>query len=186
PEGTLVVPTFTYSFCKREPFDPDQTPSTCGAFTDYVRCQPGARRSEDPIFSVAALGARAEELTAEVPAECFGQNSFWDRFLQADGLVCNLNFDAGSTFIHFVERCLNVPYRYDKLFTGTFVRRGHASKGAAIYFCQDLSNAQTAAAFEPFDTLAREQGLARTVRVGRGAVLGIRAAETYDLIENEL
>jgi aminopeptidase-like protein/aminoglycoside N3'-acetyltransferase len=185
-EGTLVVPTFTYSYCKGQPFDPDNTPSTCGMFTEMLRQYPGVYRSQDPIFSVTALGKQARELTADVPTECFGRGSFWDRFLQADGVICNLNFDAGSTFIHFVERCLNVPYRYDKLFTGIFTRLGQSRKGAAIYFCQDMSNPDTVAKFEPFDALARKNGLVRSVAVGRGALICIKASDTYNVIEQGL
>lgn len=185
-EGTLVVPTFTYSFCKGLPFDPASTPSTCGIFTEMVRQHPAAYRSHDPIFSVSALGEQAKFLADHVSIECFGKDSFWDRFLHADGIICNLNFDAGSTFIHYIERCLNVPYRYDKLFTGFCVNQGQLVKGAAIYFCQDLSNPDTVAAFEPFDALARKQGVAKSAIVGRGAVTGIRAASAYRLIETEL
>lgn len=185
-EGTLVVPTFTYSFPRRQHFDPDHTPSTCGIFTEMLRRHPEARRSADPIFSVAALGRRAMELTCDLSPECFGKNSFWDRFLHEDGVICNLNFDAGSTFVHYVERCLNVPYRYDKLFTGRLTRDGKAIKSSAIYFCQDLSNPDTVAAFEWFDRVARERGVARSVPVGRGAVVVISAADTFKLIEDEL
>ncbi|MBI4644094.1 MAG: DUF4910 domain-containing protein [Deltaproteobacteria bacterium] len=185
-EGTLVVPTFTYSFCKRQPFDPDRTPSTCGMFTEMLRTYPGAQRSRDPIFAVSALGRLAAELTREVPPECFGKNSFWDRFIKADGAVCNLNFDAGSTFIHYVERCLNVPYRYDKLFPGTFIKDGRSQKGAAIFFCQDLSNPDTVAAFELFDRLARERGMVRSLRMGRGAIVSLRAGDVFKLIAAEV
>jgi len=132
------------------------------------------------------LGGRAEELTVDVSTECFGKGSFWDRFLKADGVVCNLNLDAGSTFIHYVERCLNVPYRYDKLFPGVFVRNGQPMKGAAIYFCQDLSNPDTVAAFEPFDALVRRNGLVRSVSVGRGSIVCIKARDVYNIIGHEL
>lgn len=185
-DGTLVVPTFSYSFCKGEQFDPNETPSTCGAFTEYVRRQPAAIRSLDPIFSVAALGARAAELVADVSADCFGAGTFWARFLTANGVICNLNFDAGSTFIHHVERCLRVPYRFDKLFTGIFCVDGREERGAAVFFCRDGSNPDTIPAFEPFDALAREQGIARSAKVGRGAVVALRARETYRLIEEQL
>jgi aminopeptidase-like protein/aminoglycoside N3'-acetyltransferase len=185
-EGTLVVPTFTYSFPRQQPFDPDHSPSTCGLFTEMLRRHPEAQRSADPIFSVAALGRWAQELTSDLPPECFGKDSFWDRFRRLDGVVCNVNFDAGSTFVHYVERCLNVPYRYDKLFTGWIVRGGKATKRSAIYFCQDLSNPDTVAAFEWFDRLARERGLVRSVPVGRGAIVVISAAHTFKLIESEL
>jgi aminopeptidase-like protein/aminoglycoside N3'-acetyltransferase len=186
PSGTLVVPTFTYSFCKGQVFDRENTPSTCGLFTEMMRKHHGSVRSGDPIFSIAAIGARAEELTKDVSEECFGHGSFWDRFFHADGVICNINFDAGSTFIHYVERCLNVPYRYDKLFTGQTIKNGVKSKAAAIYFCQDLSNPDTVAAFEPFDKLARARKLVCSAAVGRGSVLMIRSADVYRLIEESL
>lgn len=185
-EGTLIVPTFTYSFCKGEPFDCEYTPSACGMFTEMLRLHSDAHRSQDPIFSVVAIGRLAKELTSAVPAECFGNNSFWDRFYQADGVICNLNFDAGSTFIHYVERCMEVPYRYDKLFTGLFIRGGKSRKGAAIFNCHDHSNQDTAAAFEPIDNLARNRGLVRTAFVGRGSVVCISANDVYSLIQEEL
>jgi len=185
-EGTVVVPTFTYSFCRRDPFDPDNTPSEMGIFSEMLRAHHQARRSHDPIFSVAALGPRAEDLTSDVSAECFGKDSFWDRFLQMGGIVCNMNFDAGSTFIHYVERCLNVPYRYDKLFPGTFIINGREKRGAAIYFCLDLSNSDTIATFEPFHEAAVRTGVARTSAVGRGQFVAIRASGVYGLIEDEL
>ena len=185
-EGTLVVPTFTYSFCKGEPFDPDSTPSTCGIFSEMVRKHPEAHRSNDPIFSVAALGRLAEQLTSDVPAECFGSGSFWERFIENNGIVCNLNLDSGSTLVHYIEQCLSVPYRYKKLFTGEFVRDGVVEKGGAIHFCRDLSNPGTEACFEFFDAEARRLGLVRSADVGRGSVVSIRAADTRSLIEQEL
>ena len=185
-EGTLVVPAYTYSFCVMKPFDPDNTPSTCGLFTELVRLQPDARRSLDPIFSVAAIGRLSDELTRDAPAECFGPDSFWARFLEKDGIICNLNFDASSTFIHFVEKSLGVPYRYDKLFTGDLIVRGHRWKSSAIYSVQDLSNPSTVVAPEPFDQLARERGLAKSAPVGRGSVVAIRAADCFQLLRNQL
>ena len=44
-------------------------------------------------------------------------------------VFCNLNFDAGSTFVHYVERSLKVPYRFDKSFSGIFRRKGKEERG---------------------------------------------------------
>ena len=46
------------------------------------------------------------------------------QFHRLGGKVLNLNFDAGSTLIHYVERELRVPYRFDKSFTGTIREQG--------------------------------------------------------------
>ena len=61
-EGTLVVPTFTYSFPRREVYDPAATPLRMGLFAEWIRRRPDALRSADPSYSVAAVGARAAEL----------------------------------------------------------------------------------------------------------------------------
>ncbi len=184
--GTLVAPTFSYSFCRGEPFDPEVTPSTCGTFSEMLRKHPKAFRSHDPIFSVAALGQDADALTRDVCTECFGSDSFWARLLRANGIVCNLNLDAGSTFIHYAEQCLEVPYRNRKLFTGDLSVHGLTTNGKAIFFCRDLSNPASKAAFEPFDRAARTAGLARSASVGRGAIVAIRAADAMQLIALEL
>ena len=186
-EGTLVVPTFTYSFCKREEFDPLMTASACGLFAEWVRNQSGARRSHDPIFSVAALGPLADELTANVPLECFGPGSFWERLINRGGLVCNFNvFELGSTLFHYIERRLDVPYRYDKVFPGVIRSHGVTHRTAAIYFCQDQTNPDTVANNDAFSALALERGLGRKVSLARGYVAAVRAADALRLVEETL
>ncbi len=186
PEGTLVVPTFTYSFPRGELFDLDSTPSTCGVFTEMIRNLPEARRSEDPIFSVAAVGPHADALTEGVSFECFGPDSFWHRFLEHDGLISNLNFDAGSTFLHYVEKRLDVPYRYDKLFVGDLSTATESRPAAVVFFVHDLSNPDTEPSFEAFDRLSRERGIVKSEDVGRGSVVSLRGADVYALLEEAL
>lgn len=185
-EGTLVVPTYTYSFCKHQIFDPDVTPSTCGGWSEFVRLRPGAVRSHEPIFSVAAIGPKAEDLTRDMPQECFGPNSIWDRLLKHDAVICNLNVWVISTFIHYVEKTLNVPYRFDKLFPGVISHRGVQRKTASVYFCQDLTNEDTRVYSDDFDALALSSGLAVKVPAGRGWITAMPAASMAKLIRDTL
>ncbi|HSH01832.1 MAG TPA: AAC(3) family N-acetyltransferase [Anaerolineae bacterium] len=184
-EGTLVVPTFTYSFPKNQIFDYNETASTCGVFTEMLRQYPDVHRSLDPCISVAAIGAKAVELTTNMPVNAYGVDSFFDRFYAHNGIICNFNFDAGSTFIHYVERCLNVPYRFDKLFKGQIIYNDQIIDGESCLFVRYLADG-TEAKFEPFDRLARLEGLYRTQRVGRGFVGAISAKQTFDLIKMTL
>lgn len=186
PDGALVVPTFTYSFPRNEIFDPDNTPSAMGMFAEWVRTHPDSLRSLDPCYSVTALGGAGKEMTAGAPENSFGPNSFFDRFFKADGKILNLNFDAGSTFVHYVERCLNVPYRFDKSFTGIVRQRGREYKACSIIWVRYLSDDSLTAQFESLDVLAREKGLFRTQHLGRGEVGVISARDTYDLIAQTL
>lgn len=187
--GTLVVPTFSYSFGsdkKERIFDPAVTPSACGMFSEYVRLSACAERSCDPMFSVAAVGALAAQFTDGSCRECFGEDSFWSRFLQAEGMIVNLNCDAGSTFIHFVERRLAVPYRQNRPMKGYLVENGVKTSHEVDYFARRLDDYDATPSFIKFDKIARERGVVKTCRVGRGAVVAISAADTLALIEGSL
>src|SRR5204863_10191165 len=66
PSGTAVVPTFSLADLVGEFgawWDPETTPSAVGQITEVFRKRPSARRSDHPIHSVAAIGARAAEIT---------------------------------------------------------------------------------------------------------------------------
>lgn len=183
--GTLVVPTFTYSFPKGNTFDPDNTPSDCGIFTELFRMHPEAFRSEDPCVSVAALGHKAQMLTQDMPKDAYCEDGFFARFFRENGVICNMNFDAGSTFIHYVEKVLDVPYRYSKTFTGTFIKKGiYETRDATIYVRYLIEGTQ--AKFEAFDKIAREKGLFVQASVGRGSVGLIKLKDTFDLIRDTL
>lgn len=184
-KGTLVVPTFTYSFSQGKIFDYDNTPSDCGIFTEKIRNLPQSYRSEDPNVSVSAIGHLAKEVTENIPENTYEENNFFDRFYQKKGVICNLNFDAGSTFIHYVERRLSVPYRFDKSFTGIFVKNGVRQNRQSTIWVRHLCNG-TSAKFEPFDQLARQKILYKTAQVGRGFVGLITAENTFNLIKNTL
>ena len=55
-EGTLVMPTFNFDFCKGVPWDIRSTPSHMGFITNLVRAYPDAKRVFHPIYSFAVLG----------------------------------------------------------------------------------------------------------------------------------
>ena len=62
-EGTLVVPTFNFGFAQGERYDPADTPSQgMGAFSEFVRQLPEARRTSHPLQSVAVVGRYAADL----------------------------------------------------------------------------------------------------------------------------
>jgi aminoglycoside 3-N-acetyltransferase len=183
PNGTLCVPTFTYSFPRGEVYDPEAGAPEMGIFANWVRVR--GWRSPDPSYSVAVVGCLAQELTENAPENSFDRNaSFWSLFHGFGGKVLNLNFDAGSTFIHWVERQLDVPYRFDKTFAGTVRYDGLRTVYSTIWvrYLDDALEAR----FEAFDALARERGMFQTERLGRGEMGVISAHDTYRLIEETL
>jgi aminoglycoside 3-N-acetyltransferase len=150
-----------------------------------LRKLPDSYRSEEPNISVAAIGKKAKKITQEIPENAYGSDSFFDRFHREGGVICNLNFDAGSTFIHYVERCLKVPYRFDKKFSGVVWKNEKKERRTSTIWVRYITRG-TVAKFDSLDRLARSQNLYRTAPVGRGFVGTITAEDTFNLIQKVL
>lgn len=185
-QGTLAVPTFTYSFSSGEMYDPLNSPSNCGMFSEYVRCLPSSIRSNDPSVSVACIGRLALDMTKDLPENSYDSNGFFGRFYDNGGKILNINFDAGSTFLHFVERELSVPYRFDKEFTGQIVEDGIIKKSKSIIWVRDLDVEGSEANFERFNSVAVSKGLYKKQSVGRGSIGSITASNAYALLKDEI
>ena len=192
PNGTILVPTYTFSFCQHELFDVGDTPtpggpwSPSGEFLEFFRRQPGAVRSRDPIHSVAGVGPRAAELLSNVAPTCFGDDSVHDRLLRADGKICLIGLPLEeATFRHYAEEVVGVPGRFKKLFTGQIRENGQTRKQGWIYNVRILADN-----FYPdgsrLEKLARETGVLKVARVGDGEVLGIEAKRYFDLTAEQL
>lgn len=185
--GTLCVPAFTYSFPRGEVFDEYGPAPGMGALADFVRREVMALRSVDPCYSVAAIGRDAAGLILEAAENSFdAEASFFGRFWERQGKILNLNFDAGSTFVHYVERALNVPYRFDKTFRGIIKWPSGVERPArSTIFVRYLDDALEAD-FVALDVLARRSRRFRTIKLGRGEMGVISAEDTYNLIAETL
>ena len=169
-EGTFLVPAYTYSFTKGQAFDPASTPSAVGRFPDWLREQPGALRSLDPMFSVVGVGPKAERLFRDLPADSFGPGCLYERMLEHSAKIVNIGLDLNYlTFIHHVERELGVPYRFEKIFHGRMKVGDQWRDIAWTYYVRHLFT-NTEPDLTRFLRLANERGLRRSAPVGKGAV----------------
>lgn len=184
--GNVIVPTFTYSFCRKEPYDVRKTPSTVGVLTEYIRTQPGVVRSRHPIFSVAAWGPDAEALT-RVGWDSFGSDSIFGHLEQANGHIVFLGAPFVScTFFHYIEQRVQIPYRTDREFCGTLIdESGNASQECATYFVRPLDqNIELDA--DKVERSLEENGLLRRATLGAGTVLAISASDFLSYGRKEL
>ncbi|MGI5820357.1 MAG: AAC(3) family N-acetyltransferase, partial [Armatimonadota bacterium] len=122
PEGTVAVPTLCNwgqdeQHLVFECWDRATSPSYVGAITEALRRRPGAFRSDHATHSVAAIGARAEELTAghgsgglrpsPFSATAFAAESPWQRLVEWNAAYCfiGVTFHV-CTMVHYVEAVL--------------------------------------------------------------------------------
>jgi aminoglycoside 3-N-acetyltransferase len=116
PDGTLMTPTFTYSYAGLwdvQPFDPDTSPGLLnGVLTETLRQYPGARRSRHPTYSVAAAGRHALVLTQDnETASALGFGSSYEVAYQLGAriLLMGVGNDRNS-MLHYAETVAGLPY----------------------------------------------------------------------------
>ncbi len=183
-EGTVTVPTFSYSFCHSELYDPYVTKTTCGMFAEYMLRKNPGNRTLDPNFSVCGEGPNMRDYLNCNTHDTFGEKSFWELFRKNKGKIICLNFDSGSTFIHYIERQNNVSYRYNKAFNGQLVVDGKIVRDYAVHF---VHNGQDdAPCMERVDRLCKEHGISRQTNLGRGTVLAFSCNRYYDFFSDLL
>jgi len=126
-DGTLIVPTFTYSTTlPGGSFHVETTPSEVGPFSEYVRRLPETHRSVHPIFSLAAIGPAARDLMDDTGPAAFGAASPWSRFVRNGVRIVTLGlpFRGPTTYVHHLEQCFGAPHRYNKVVEVPVYQRG--------------------------------------------------------------
>jgi aminopeptidase-like protein/aminoglycoside N3'-acetyltransferase len=178
--GTILIPTFSYSFTKNQPYDPDTTPSDVGEFTNYFRQQPDVIRSANPIFSVAGCGARAHEMLDDLPTDCFGADSVFDRIVRANAKYVLIGTGViSSTLLHHPEQMLGVPYRFLKLFSAQRKDGARWIKESWLYNVR-IYQPNCATDVSRLEADLRSQNQLREARVGRSQVMCINSADFYN------
>lgn len=179
PEGTVVVPTFSYSFTKNENFDVDNTPGDIGKFSESFRKYPLISRSNHPIFSVAGTGKHSKKFEKSRIDDCFGEGTAFDILYKLGGKIICLGCDFNRvTFAHYVEQYFGVPYRHMKNFSGCIIKDGNQNQLTTSYYARKLE-------INPvldLNLLKKElinQGKLLTSNIGRFSIL---ATKTHDFL----
>ena len=185
--GTIFVPTFSYSFCKGEIFEPQKTETGCGMFAEYIRNHVDSVRSIEPNFSVAGIGANCKKCLEQIGHEAFGKNSFWEKWINAGkAKLLNLNFDCGSTFVHYIEHENQVEYRYNKAFNGQMIVNGKEIRDYYVHYVYDKEREMDGPEFSRLDELCKKAGICKTEKLGRGNINVLEAEQYMDFINKIL
>jgi len=171
--GTIIMPTFTYSFTKNEIYDPQRTASTVGVLTEYFRKQKDTLRTTHPIFSVALWGKRKGYFSSDLSKDCFGQGSIFEKAHKKNAKIFFFGAPFQScTFVHYMEQLFNVPYRFYKTFTGKIKLRGKLYEDKYGYFVKYL-NKNVKLDLTRFKNYLLENKLIKKVNLGHAEILQI-------------
>lgn len=131
--SNLIVPTFTFSFCNKEDFNLASSKSPMGIFSEYFRKSSQAKRTLDPLMSCSIIGK--DYSLFDIGKHSCGKNSIFDKlhhkenvkFIFFGNRVCDC-----FTYSHYIERMLEVPYRYDRCFDGNIIINNMCLKDSFI------------------------------------------------------
>lgn len=178
PQGTVAVPTFNFGFAKGLPYDPLETPSAgMGAFSEYVRKRPEARRTPHPMQSLAVIGRYAEDLAGRDTPSAFDPGSAFERMLDLDFKLLLLGADwRAISIIHYSEQRASVPYRYWKDFPGKVRTAEGWQERTYRMFVRDLElNPQLT--LEPIVADLQQRGRWRSLPLNYGYISACRLAD---------
>ncbi|WP_297811788.1 AAC(3) family N-acetyltransferase [uncultured Helicobacter sp.] len=166
--GNIIIPSFTYSFCQNEPFDIVHSKSKVGNLGNSL-LQLGGKRTSCPIFSCVIIGDLSEEM--HDCKEVLGKNSIFDRLLAHKGKILTFgNKYVGYTFIHYLESLANVPYRFDKTFSGILIdEKGKITHKSVIYKVRHLDS-KSELNYKKVAHFFLDLGILRVLKFGGGEI----------------
>jgi aminoglycoside 3-N-acetyltransferase len=187
-DGTLIMPTFNFDFCKGQPWDIRTTPSHMGAITNMVREHPDAKRVFHPIYSFAILGKYADYLTKECYKSSYGRDSVFGKLRELDGkiMVIGLRYTDSMTFFHHIEEMEGVDYRFMKAFTGLVTdHEGNTREDTFTMLVRDIDKG-VVTEVDPMGDLMEEAGVITVGKIGEAKVSLMKANDVYEFTAREM
>jgi len=174
--GTILVPTYSYSFgkkLKKTPplFDPIKTDSEIGPFPNFFRKQKGVIRSIDPMVSIAGLGPKSKEILDNIPFTSYGKGCVFERILKIHNAKC-CSIGLGPNwipFIHYVDWKNKAPFRYDKFFKGVIVQN-KIKKRVKWHYPVRVLRKESVTNGHKIGEMAYKKGIYKSSILGRSAI----------------
>jgi aminoglycoside 3-N-acetyltransferase len=112
PSGTLMMPTFAFSWIGNRPYDPRQTASRVGKTTDAFWRRPGVLRSAHPTHSFAATGPLASQFLAghDHTMPPISRDGPIGRLADADGKILMFCSAGRNTCMHAGDYWSGIPF----------------------------------------------------------------------------
>lgn len=123
PEGTLLIPTFNWDFCKGKCFDYKKTPSQTGFLGSIALRRKDFKRTHHALYSFAVAGKDADLLFSIDNKDSFGPDSPFAYLERVDAVNITIGIPTGKSFtlVHYIEEKVGIPYRYIKDFTAEYI-----------------------------------------------------------------
>lgn len=181
--GNIIMPAFSYSFCRDEIYDPKTTPSRVGILAEYFRKLEGVKRSADAIFSVAAFGPEKDYFT-DVGVNCFGEKSIFEKLYKRNVKIVFVGETFDMTYLHFIEQKHGVPYRFIKEFSGKIKKEDMLEEFVFQYYVRSL-DVNVVYDLEGMANFLESVGTLKKVGLGNSKIRVAKAADMFNQMKRK-
>ena len=186
--NNLIIPTFTYSFPNHEDYDILNSRTSMGAFNEFLRKTPGRYRTDDPLLSVSVPETLSIQFD-HVSNHSLGESSALYILHHTDG-VKFLFFGAEMadcfTYVHYVEKLMDVPYRFDMPFEGEIIYPDGTRKQRTQTIHTQCEGAVLPSKYDYFETEMEEKGYLRKRRIADKYIACLSEKDAYREIKEHI
>ena len=182
--SNVIIPSFTYSFCNHEDYDVLNSKTSMGSFNEYYRKKENRYRTLDPLLSLS-VPVCLKTLFENVSEHSLGIGSGLDivhhmsdvkfLFLGADMASC-------FTYVHYVEKMLDVPYRFDKPFEGSVIDENGTVSQRTQYIHTQCAGVQLPERYDYFERDLLNKGKLKKIQYGDKFISCISENDAYEEI----
>jgi len=139
-KGTLIIPSFSWEFCKKKIFDPKKTKSITGSLANTALTRKDFKRTPNPIYSFLVYGNDQKYLCSLKHQDSFSLNSPFGYLIKkkAKNLFIDIDYKDSFTFVHVAEQIVGIDYRYKKKFEGTYLYKNKKKKMSTIVYSRKI------------------------------------------------
>lgn len=186
-EGTLLIPTFHFDFSNKGVYDYKKTPCFTGALGNAALSRTDFKRTLHPMHSFAVWGKDTKLLTSMKNLNSFGDDSPFAYMQETNVLQVMLGADykEAMTFVHFVERRADVPYRFFKKFTGEYTDESGETSTRTYEYPARYLEMGSSEQFNRIGAILEEKGIAKKISINDVPVILTRLGDCYDTIYSD-
>jgi aminoglycoside 3-N-acetyltransferase len=179
----ICFPTFTFSFCNGQDFDVNNSKTKMGSINDFARKMPNSVRSLDPLMSNVLIGDDID-LVTNLSKQSIGKGSFYDKLHERNGvkfLFFGTKVGACYTYMHYIEKMLDVGYRYDKKFTGSIIDSSNKKSTESYDLFVRYKNVYPGNGTFNYEDKLLQSNISQRISLGDSSVSILDEAESYKL-----
>lgn len=190
--GTILLPTFTFDFSNKGYYDIQRSKGVTGALGNIALQKEGFKRTKHPMHSFAVWGKDQGKLVDMRNRHSFGIDSPFGYCIEkrVKQIILGTDYVHALTFVHYAEVVCNVPYRFAKSFTGTYIDEYGFNEERTYDYAARKLEIEPVEKFNKIGEILEENGVSKKIDLEGIECYKIDLAMSFplickDIIENQ-